>query len=118
MIIKITDEEEWDDRVIENSTIEESNACYVILRGCTLKNVEFLDVTLDKVQFSHVTSKVTFENCDMPRIEFGGTKLRSVDLSTCNIEGISVQLEDIKGLKLSTLQAITFSKMLGIIVKE
>ena len=45
------------------------------------------------------------------------TNLRGIDVSTCNIDGIVVDKEDLKGIIVNQFQAVELSKLLGIIVK-
>ena len=45
------------------------------------------------------------------------TKLKEVDFTSCNIEGITVGLEDVKGMIVNDMQALELSKLLGIIIK-
>ena len=45
------------------------------------------------------------------------TSLKNVDFRTCNIEGITVEKEDLQGMIVNEFQAIDLSKILGIIVK-
>ena len=88
---------------------------YLILGGSNMKDVIFDECHMDQAGLSVCRmSNVQFQNCEMQRIEFSGTKLKGIDLSTCIIDGINVRLEDVKGLSLSPIQAIEFSKMLGI----
>lgn len=54
----------------------------------------------------------------MKGVDFSGTKLKGVDLSTCDIEGINVKLEELRGIKVTPIQAVEFSKMLGVVVVE
>ena len=56
--------------------------------------------------------------------EYGGegvfrcrTNLKNIDFRTCNIEGITVNKDDLNGLIVNDFQAIELSKLLGIIVK-
>ena len=45
------------------------------------------------------------------------TTLKNIDFRTCNIEGITVDKDDLKGMIVNDFQAIELSKLLGIIIK-
>lgn len=45
------------------------------------------------------------------------TNLKGIDFSTCNIDGIVVDREDLKGVIVNQFQAVELSKLLGIIIK-
>lgn len=45
-----------------------------------------------------------------------GTSLSGIDLSDSNVEGIGIQLEDLRGTIVSPIQAVDFSKLLGLVI--
>jgi len=45
------------------------------------------------------------------------TSLNNIDFSSCEIQGIGVNIKDLKGLKVNDIQALELSKILGIIIK-
>ncbi len=47
-----------------------------------------------------------------------GTKLKGVDLSSCDIEGIGVRIENLSGAVVSPLQAVSLSRLIGVVVKQ
>ena len=61
---------------------------------------------------SDVIKENDFENSQLFR-----TNLKNIDFRTCNIGGIIVGLEDIKGMIVNNMQAIQLSKLLGIVIK-
>ena len=60
---------------------------------------------------------VTYKETSLIRAQFVKTPLKNIDLSTSNIEGILIKIQDLKGLIVNDIQAIQLSKLLGIIIK-
>ena len=56
------------------------------------------------------------KNTDLRYTDFFKTPLKGVDLSKCDIEGMSVSdsLKELKGLKISPLQSVEIAKMTGV----
>jgi len=61
---------------------------------------------------------VSFNRCDLNDIDFTQTILQGIDISTCTFEQINVSLESLIGCEVSSDQAIGFSKLLGLKIKE
>ena len=47
-----------------------------------------------------------------------GTKLKGIDLSSCELDGLGVTIEDLDGCIVSSEQVIAFSYLLGLIIKN
>jgi hypothetical protein len=45
------------------------------------------------------------------------TSLKGIDFTSCDIEGMGVNIEDVRGAKVTTIQAISVSAILGLIIK-
>ncbi|MBY0134323.1 hypothetical protein H0177_29410 [Bacillus cereus] len=54
----------------------------------------------------------------MHQSNLAGVVLKGVDLSTCLFDNITISLGKLQGCIISTEQAIGFSKLLGVIVKD
>ena len=63
-----------------------------------------------------VIKRTKFKNTDLRYTDFFKTPLKGVDLSKCDIEGMSVSdsLKELKGLKISPLQSVEIAKMTGV----
>jgi hypothetical protein len=46
------------------------------------------------------------------------TPLAGMDMSTCVLEGLHVDPHDLRGIKVTPLQALDFCSLFGLIVKE
>ena len=58
-----------------------------------------------------------WDDCNLMQAQLFRTSLKNVDFRTCNIDGITVEKEDLQGMIVNEFQAIDLSKILGIIVK-
>lgn len=45
-----------------------------------------------------------------------GTSLSGIDLSDSNVEGLGIQPENLKGAIVSSMQAVDFSRLLGLVI--
>ena len=61
--------------------------------------------------------QMVLEQCNFTACELIGTSLENIDLSSCQIEGITVQAENLKGAIMNEQQALLCAKLLGITVK-
>ena len=51
-------------------------------------------------------------------MNFAGTPLKGIDISSSTYQSLSVSLEDLTGCEVSPEQAIGFAAMLGLKIKE
>lgn len=81
----------------EKSVIEESDLSEVFFSDSRFKSIQFRKVKLTKVNFFK-------------------TLLKGIDLSSCNIEGLSVSdsYEELRGVKLSAAQTVDIAVLLGV----
>ena len=49
-----------------------------------------------------------------PERWFNGVELKNIDFSSCNIDGIKVDIEDIEGVKVNMAQAIELIRLLKV----
>lgn len=61
---------------------------------------------------------IKLEDNDFLNSQFFKTNLSNIDFTTCNIEGIIVDIKDVKGMIVNEIQAISLAKLLGIIIKN
>ena len=80
----------------------------VSFKYCILNNADFQDSKFDKVAFC---------TSNLQEASMAGTKLGGIDFSDCEIEGLRVKIEDVYGVVVSPMQAVYFSKLLGLIVR-
>lgn len=97
----------FSESVLRYANFTEAFLDKTVMRNCNLKEAAFSAVRLAKPEW---------ENIDFSRTEFFGTKLKGVDLSSCNIEGIVVSesCSELKGAKIDVFQAAEIARILGI----
>lgn len=65
--------------------------------------------------------RVEFAQCDLTQAEFFGTRLRGLSFADSDIRGIRVReigSFELKGLKISPLQAVELARLLGVEIEE
>ena len=78
------------------------------MKNCNLSSSSFSECKVKNIYF---------ETSELIQAQFFRTKLKSIDLSTCEINGIVTSLQDIEGVIVNNFQAIELSKLMGIIIK-
>ena len=97
---------------------EECNMNYANFNMSNIRDTEFKSCGLNSSSFNEVKLKeVTYKETSLIRAQFVETPLKNIDLSTSNIEGILIKIQELKGLIVNDIQAIQLSKILGIIIK-
>jgi uncharacterized protein YjbI with pentapeptide repeats len=104
---------------IRNVRFNNCNLSYANFRFSNIKQVIFMNCLLRNGDFQSVELlKVKFDESDMKQIQMSGTKLKDIDLSTCDIEGIGIRIEELYGAIVSNIQVIDFAKLLGLVIKD
>ena len=67
--------------------------------------------------FNIQLNKVKFENSNLLNSAFDKTSLNNIDLTTCDISGMSIGINDIRGVEVTALQGLELAGLLGIIIK-
>ena len=60
---------------------------------------------------------ITFLECNLNKIELVKTKLKDIDFSTCEFNGVTVDIPDLKGIIVNEFQALELSKLMGLKIK-
>lgn len=81
----------------------------VRLAGCRLRECQFNKVTL---------SHVTFERLDLTRAQWSFSKLNGMDMRSCEIDGWQVDVGDLRGMRVTAVQAMELSRLLGIVIED
>lgn len=107
------------DATLQNVYMEGCNGKFALMSYTRMKRVIFKDSNFENGNFQNSNfEKVQFKECNFRLGQVSGTSLSGMDLSNCNLEGLGIQLENLKGAIVSPMQAIDFSKLLGLVVKE
>ena len=77
--------------------VEECDCMRSVLSDCRIKNI-------------------LWKNCRLEGANFFKTWLRGMDFTTCQLEGITVSdtFEELRGARVTNLQALELSRLLGI----
>lgn len=107
------------DATLQNVSMQGCNGKFALLSYTRLKRVVFKDSILDNSNLQNSSlDKVKFLECSLCLSQVSGTGLSGIDLCSCNTEGMGVQPENLKGAIVSPVQAVQFSRLLGLVVKE
>ena len=66
---------------------------------------------------THYTS-VSYTHLDLVEADFSHAPLRGIDLRTSRISGITLNISDLKGAVITSLQAIDLLPLLGVIIED
>lgn len=112
------------------------------LTGCNFSNTTFYHVSMQEciapyanfamavwktVEVNHCNfqsssmqemklENIVLENTNLTLVQFFHTRLSGLNLTTCQIEGIVVEIADLKGAIVTEYQAMLLSKLLGIVI--
>ena len=76
------------------------------------------NTNLQSSSMNEVTWKnIAFLECDLNKSELVRTKLKGIDFSTCEFNGITVNISDLNGAIVNEFQALELSKLLGLKIK-
>ena len=81
-----------------------------MIKDTSLKKADFYNASFNRIQLFRVA---------LHQAQLSGAKLKGLDFSECNIEGIGIRLEDLAGITITPLQAVDIIKSLetGINIK-
>ena len=69
---------------------------------------DFQDSTLTKMEFV---------DTDLSQSQLNFTKLKGIEFTTCNIETLGVNIQDVNGVIVNSIQALSLSTLLGLVIK-
>lgn len=104
---------------LRNVVFDKCSGDYTFFRFSDCKQVRFSECQLRYADFQECGfSKVDFYRSDLLLSQIFGTKLEGLDFSNCEIEGMGVRIEDLYGAIVSPIQAVSLSKLMGLIIKQ
>ena len=73
---------------------------YSNFADCRINNVTFNDCNLESSSFMNLEKikNLCFNDCSLKECEFFKVSLNGIDLRTCNISGIRIGLEELRGV--------------------
>ena len=99
--------------------IEESSFAYANLTGTSWENCSISESNFREVGFAEAKlKKLMIEDVDFTKADFFKTSLNGLNMASCRIEGITISdsFSELKGLRISALQAVELARLLGITV--
>lgn len=99
---------------IEEGVFHYANFEEVLWDKCEFENCDLSESFLAEVRFQ----KTVFSKVNFAKADFFKTMLDGIDLSDCNIEGIMISdsFRELRGLKISPLQAMDLVRFLGVAI--
>lgn len=119
---------EFIDCKLVGTDLSESTLQHLLLKDC---NARYLNLSMNKLSQVRLTgcdlreayldnckfSAVALEQCDLMGADFTRTSLRGIDLRTSHIEALRLNLPDIRGAIVDTVQAMELVRLLGVVVE-
>jgi uncharacterized protein YjbI with pentapeptide repeats len=106
------------DATLQNIYILQCNGKFALMSFTQMKKVIFEESIFESSNFQNSNfTKVQFKKCNFRLSQMSGTSLSGIDLSDSDVEGLGIQLENLRGAVVSPMQAVNFSKLLGLVVK-
>jgi uncharacterized protein YjbI with pentapeptide repeats len=105
---------------LENVSFKECSLKYSNFSDSSLNKITFCDCDMSESNFISLKkiNKVNFDNCKLINADFFETKLDKIDFRTCDISGIRVKLENLRGLIVTSYQAVNLSTILGLKIED
>ncbi len=107
------------DAMLQNVYMEQCNGKFALMSLVQMKRVIFKESIFENSNFqnSHFAG-VRFIKCNFRLCQMSGTSLSGIDFSDSNVEGLGIQLKDLAGAIVSPMQAVDFSRLLGLVIKQ
>ena len=90
-------------------------AQYINATDIKTKKCKFINSNFSNSYFNNsILIRIELEGNDFREAWFNGVELKNIDFSSCNIDGIKVDIEDIEGVKVNMAQAIELIRLLKV----
>lgn len=108
---------DFKESVFTSSIIEKGSYRYTNFSGCVWDGTTVKEASFDHAFLSEMRwKKVKLDQVNFTGVDFFRTMLKGADLSTCNIEGITVSesFQEVRGMKICPVQAADIALLMGI----
>lgn len=99
----------------------DTDLSYANLSETSIDQFELRDCRLVEAALQRAKLKrVTFERCDLTRLDVFGTRLAGVDVSSCVFQApvLSGDYRELRGLTVSAVQAMDLARLLGVRIAD
>jgi len=104
---------------LRNVVFDNCNAAYAVMRYLDCKKVNFLNTSFTEADlYSAKLTDVSFSRCNLDKVQFSGTKLAGIDLSTCLFYQLALTPDDLRNCIIAPEQAIALANIFGVVIKE
>ena len=100
---------------IENGSYFCTNFTETLWDDASIQNANMSNAFMPESKFK----RFSVVNTNLEKVDFFKTFLKGIDVSTCNIAGITVSenFNEIKGIKIDALQAADIAQLVGVKIK-
>ncbi|MFQ7026691.1 MAG: pentapeptide repeat-containing protein, partial [Acutalibacteraceae bacterium] len=100
---------------IENGSYFCTNFTGNIMDDASIQNANMSNAFMPESKFK----RFSVVNTNLEKVDFFKTSLKGIDVSTCNIAGITVSenFNEIKGIQIDALQAADIAQLVGVKIK-
>ncbi|QDR79538.1 pentapeptide repeat-containing protein [Sporomusa termitida] len=104
---------------LRNVVFDNCNAAYAVLRYFKCKKSNFHNTSFAEADlYSATLTDVSFVRCNLDKVQFSGTKLAGIDLSTCQFYQLALTADDLRNCIIAPEQAIALANIFGVVIKE
>lgn len=108
----------FDDTGIKDVLFENILGKYINFSYSKIKGMNVVDSNLHGATFQAVRKeKLAFKDTDLRESFFNKTPLAKMDLSTCDITNIDVEIDYIRGAEVTAIQALDLTRLMGLVIK-
>lgn len=108
----------FSETTLNHVRMEGCSAHYINLARSKMRTARFTGCDFRAGSFND--SKLlaaAFDNCELPEADFSHTPLRGIDLRTNRINGIQLNIADLRGAIVTPMQAMELLPMLGVVIE-
>jgi uncharacterized protein YjbI with pentapeptide repeats len=104
---------------LRNVVFDNCNAAYAVLRYFKCKKGNFHNTSFAEADlYSATLTDVSFTCCNLDKVQFSGTRLAGIDLSTCQFYQLALTPDDLRDCIIAPEQAIALATIFGVVIKK
>ena len=94
---------------MDYSSFDKEKVQHVLINRCTMKESIFVDCRWQNLDLM---------DCDVDGSEWSRTSLKGLNLRKCRFSSLRVDPAALRGLKVTSLQAMALSRLLGLVIAD